>query len=99
MKNKRSLQIFTTQFDYCLLQVVADSNHSPNDALVYWSTTYLDTWPRLVFVNSGNTMNESFQRTDYVFRIDQVNIVTKNVLESGIYVGKMTWKKNGLEHS
>ena len=44
-------------------------------------------------------MNESFQRTDYVFRIDQVNIVTKNVLESGIYVGKMTWKKNGLEHS
>ena len=34
------------------------------------------------FVNSGNTMNESFQRTDTVFRINQVNIVTKNILES-----------------
>ena len=33
------------------------------------------------FVNSGNTMNESFQMTDTVFRIDQVNIVTKNILE------------------
>ena len=32
------------------------------------------------FVN--NTMNKSFQRTDTVFRIDQVNIVTKNILES-----------------
>ena len=26
-------------------------------------------------------MNESFQMTDTVFRIDQVNIVTKNILE------------------
>ena len=34
------------------------------------------------FVNSGNTMNKSFQRTDTAFRIDQVNIVTKNILES-----------------
>ena len=33
------------------------------------------------FVNSGNMMNESFQWTDTVFRIDQVNIVTMNILE------------------
>ena len=32
------------------------------------------------FVNSGNMMNESFQWTDTVFRIDQVNIVTMNIL-------------------
>ena len=36
------------------------------------------------FVNSGNTMKESFQRTDTVFWIDQVNIVTKNILKSDI---------------
>ena len=36
------------------------------------------------FVNSGNTMNKSFQRTDTVFQIDQVNIVTKNILELDI---------------
>ena len=29
-------------------------------------------------------MNESLQRTDTVFRIDQVNIVTKNILKSDI---------------
>ena len=34
------------------------------------------------FVNGG--MNESFQRTDTVFWINQVNIVTKNILESDI---------------
>ena len=38
----------------------------------------------ICFVNSGNTMNKSFQRTDTVFRIDQVNIVTKNILELDI---------------
>ena len=36
------------------------------------------------FVNSANTMIESFQRTDTVFRICQVNIVTKNILKSNI---------------
>ena len=34
-----------------------------------------------IFVNSGNTMNKSFQWTDTVFPIDQVNIVTMNILE------------------
>ena len=34
-----------------------------------------------IFVNSGNTMNGSFQWTDAEFRIDQVNIVTMNILE------------------
>ena len=29
-------------------------------------------------------MNEGFQRTDTVFRINQVNIVTKNILEMDI---------------
>ena len=29
-------------------------------------------------------MNKSFQRTETVFRIDQVNIGTKNILESDI---------------
>ena len=36
------------------------------------------------FVNSGNTMNKSFQRTDTVFWIDEVDIVTKNILELDI---------------
>ena len=36
------------------------------------------------FVNSGNTMNKSFQRTDDVFWIDQVNIVIKNILKLDI---------------
>ena len=36
------------------------------------------------FVNSGNMMNESFQWTDTVFRIDQVNIGTINVIKSDV---------------
>ena len=35
-----------------------------------------------IFVNSGNMMNKSFQWTDAVFRIDQVNKVTMNILET-----------------
>ena len=46
------------------------------------------------FVNSGNTMNKSFQRTDTVFQIDQVNIVTKNILELDIERSKMSWKRS-----
>ena len=34
------------------------------------------------FGNCGNMMNESFQSTDDVFRIVQVNIGTMNILES-----------------
>ena len=44
--------------------------------------TIIKTTPS--FVNSGNTMNESFQRTDTVFRFVQVNTVTKNIFESDI---------------
>ena len=36
------------------------------------------------FVNSGNRMNKSFQSTDTVFWIDQINIVTKNILKLDI---------------
>ena len=36
------------------------------------------------FVNSGNTMNKGFQRTDDVFWIDQDNIVTKNIHKSDL---------------
>ena len=45
---------------------------------------FVQIWDKTCFVNSGNTMNESFQRTDTVFQIDQVNIVTKNILELDI---------------
>ena len=44
---------------------------------IHLSNAFVDS-----FVNSGNTMNESFQWTDTVFRIDQVNIVTMNILKS-----------------
>ena len=36
------------------------------------------------FVNSGNTTNQTFQRTYTVFQIDQVNIGTMNILELDI---------------
>ena len=44
------------------------------------TTMYL----HIPFVNSGNTMNKGFQRTDDVFWIDQDNIVTKNIHKSDI---------------
>ena len=48
-----------------------------NDYFFTFQTPFVDS-----FVNSGNTMNESFQRTDTLFRIDQVNIVAMNILKS-----------------
>ena len=35
----------------------------------------------ILFVNSGNMMNESFQKTDTLFWTNQVNIVTMNILQ------------------
>ena len=41
----------------------------------------LSVTPKQFFVNIGNTIKESFQWTDTVFRINQVNIVTMNILK------------------
>ena len=46
-----------------------------------WQHFYNQLLIMYIFVNSGNTMNGSFQWTDAEFRIDQVNIVTMNILE------------------
>ena len=44
---------------------------------IWWETFFDQT---LIFF-CDNTMNESFKWTDTVFRINQVNIVTMNILE------------------
>ena len=44
---------------------------------IWWETFFDQT---LIFF-CDSTMNESFKWTDTVFRINQVNIVTMNILE------------------
>ena len=54
----------------------------------------LSVTPKQFFVNIGNTIKESFQWTDTVFRINQVNIVTMNILELDISVGRRHRKRS-----
>ena len=48
----------------------------------------------LCFVTSDNMMNKSFQMTDTVFGIDQVNIGTMNILKLDINAGKSHIKRS-----